>query len=325
MGAVMIGRSFGGSRFSNWWAAAYTLGLAARVRDVRRAEIASDTWDQHDEESRAGRSSFAIAMSMLSRTLRGVPADVLWRINVEGPKMDIRIPLEKLAGVLAIALVALMMITGGIVGYDTSSNSFGDELTRLADRSALENNVNALVRLATGFGLFAAAAGFYVALRDRSRMLTTIVAFGLCAAGAIELVAASLQLAVVELAEEYAATSGTKQESVLAAARAVALAAQYTVFAGFMAIVLSTWVLAVLAGREGLVPRWLIGIPVMSVMLAIAGGIGAASGIFDGGIWIVYMAGLMLGGVWLIIAGLCLLFTPGTPGSGHIVAEGAAS
>ena len=321
----MSARMIAPSRVASWWTAAYTLGLAPHVREARRAEIASDTWEQHVDESRAGRSPFAIAMSMLSRTLRGIPADVLWRVNVEGPQLDIRIPLEKLAGTLAIALVVLMMVTGGIVGYDTRADQFGSELVTMADQSTLERNVEAFARLATGIALVASAAGFYVALRERSRMLSTIVAFGLCAAGTLELVGASLQLAVVELADEYATTSGTKQESVLVAARAVALGAQYTVFAGFMAIVVSTWVLAVLAGREGLVPRWLIGIPVISVLLSIAGGIGAASGVFDSGIWIVYMSGLMLGAVWLVIAGLCLLFTPRATLAGPLAPEGAAA
>ena len=293
------------------WAATYTLGLAATVRDARLAEITSDAWEQRRDETEAKRSGISVAASMLSRSLRGVPADLMWRINVEGPKMDIRIPFERIVGGLMLAMVVLFMITTSISGYDTGAKGFEGEITRLSENKDFENAFNAFFRGLTGFALLAAGALFYVTLRERSRPLATIAAFGICAAAVLELVAGALQITFVRLADEYVATTGTHQESVLVTARAVAIAVEQVTAAAFMALVLSIYVLAVLTGREGLVPRWLIGIPIMSAALIGGALIADVSGAADGVLWIVLMSGMFLGVIWLGIAGLWLLLTKG--------------
>jgi hypothetical protein len=62
------------------WVAVYTLGLPPSVRDARRAELASDLWEQC-HEIRSGTSN-GLAGGVLARVIGGVPADVLWAINV---------------------------------------------------------------------------------------------------------------------------------------------------------------------------------------------------------------------------------------------------
>jgi hypothetical protein len=322
----MSGIAVAASRMACWWAATYTLGLAPSVRDSRRAEIASDTWEQHRDESEAGQGSSGIAASMLSRVLRGVPADLLWRINVEGPKMDIRIPFERIAGALLLALIAMLLVTTSISGYDTGREGFEGELERLAGLSAMADNGNAFFRALTAFGLIGAAAGLYVALHQRSQILTTVAAFGLLSAGVLALVAGALQLVFVDLAEQYVSSTGGEQESVLVTARAVGLTVDRVTGASFMSMVLSTYVLAILLGRENLVPRWLIGIPVMSAVIVGGSLIAEASGVFDDGMWFVLMSGMFLSIVWLLIAGLYLMLSPrdGQESSALPVAQGAA-
>lgn len=313
------------SRVACWWAATYTLGLASSVRDMRRAEITSDTWEQQFDESDRGVSRVAIATSMFGRWLRGVPADLLWRVNVEGPKMDIRIPFQRIAGGLLLSMVLMMVVASSISGYDTRREGFEGEVVRLAALNGFENGMNAAVRAFVGFALIGVGAGLYAALQDRSRALSAVAAFGLAAAGVLTLVASMLQIVFVELAEQYVATTGAEQQSVLVSARSIALAVENTTGAGFFALVLSTFVLAILMGREALVPRWLIGVPVMGAGLIIAGFTAEASG-FEGGAWGAYIAGLLMSVIWLLIAGIYLVLSGGEKKAAvpAVSAEGAA-
>ena len=236
--------------------------------------------------------------------------------------MDIKLPFERVVGALLLAMVVLLMITTSISGYDTSREGFDTELRRLADMSNASHNGNAFFRALTGVALIAAAAALYTNLKDRSPMLSAIGAFGIAAAGVLALIAGALQLVFVELAQEYVSSSGAHQEQVLVTARGFAMAVENTVGAAFIALVLSIYVMAILAGREALVPRWLIGIPVMSA--AIIGGSLIAEAAGADLQWWILISGLFMSVIWLMIAGLWLLFTPGdgrTPAStGHAAA-----
>ena len=297
------------SRVARYWTAAYTLGLAPQVRDARRAEIASDVWEQHRDIVTEGRSAWRFLGSVFSRIMRGAPADLLWRVNVEGPKMDIKIPFERIVGGLLLAMVVLLMITTSISGYDTGREGFDSELRRLAGLGNAAHNGNAFFRALTGVALIAAAALLYTNLKDRSPMLSAMAAFGIAGAGVLALIAGALQLVFVELAQEYVASSGAHQEQVLVTARGFAVATDNTVGAAFIALVLSIYTMAILAGREGLVPRWLIGIPVMSA--AIIGGSLIAQAAGANLQWWILISGMFMSTIWLLIAGLWLLFTPG--------------
>jgi hypothetical protein len=305
----MSGIAVVASRVARGWTAAYTLGLAAQVRDARRTEIASDVWEHHRDIVTEGRPVWRFVGSVLSRIVRGAPADLLWRVNVEGPKMDIKIPIERIVGGLLLAMVVLLMITTSISGYDTGREGFDGELRRLADLSNAAHNGNAFFRALTGVALIAAAAALYTNLKDRSPMLSAMAAFGIAAAGVLALIAGALQLVFVELAQEYVASSGAHQEQVLVTARGFAVATDNTVGAAFIALVVSIYVLAILAGREGLVPRWLIGIPVISA--AVIGGSLIAQAAGADLQWWILISGMFMSVIWLLIAGLWLLFTPG--------------
>jgi hypothetical protein len=62
------------SALARAWTVLYTAGLPRATRDRRRAEIASDLWEQtHDEgDSHPG-------LSVAARVVLGMPADLLWR------------------------------------------------------------------------------------------------------------------------------------------------------------------------------------------------------------------------------------------------------
>ena len=64
-----------GDRVTLGWVRLYTRGLPGRARADRRAEIASDLWEQRATSGRR----LAIELAILSRCLRGIPADLSWR------------------------------------------------------------------------------------------------------------------------------------------------------------------------------------------------------------------------------------------------------
>ena len=291
------------------WTRCYTLGLSREDRDARRMEIESDLWEHEQDTPRGMRARAAFGLAVVSRLVRGMPADLFWRLQMEGPKMQINIPFERVAGGLLLALVALILIAGSIGGYNTDPNGFDGELRRAAALKSYEDNMNAAIRMITGLGLIGAAAAFYATLRERAPLLTTIAAFGLVAAGVLALVAAALHLAFVDLAEEYVSTGGASHEQLLITARTVALVVEATVGFTLIALVGSTYALAVLTARERLVPRGLMVLPALSVTAFVAGGIASAAfGV--GNSWIVFMSGGAAMILWLVIAGAWLLLTP---------------
>jgi hypothetical protein len=62
-----------------WWVATYTRHLPAEVAQRRRAEVASDLWEQRTDGDAAGTPAAAVALSILRRMATGIPADLHWR------------------------------------------------------------------------------------------------------------------------------------------------------------------------------------------------------------------------------------------------------
>lgn len=68
-----------GARLALWWVAVYTATAPPEDAEDRRAEVAADVAD----ELRCSGMSAAASRRMAGRVLRGVAADVLWRLSVE--------------------------------------------------------------------------------------------------------------------------------------------------------------------------------------------------------------------------------------------------
>lgn len=75
------------------WTRLYTVALPPEIRDRRRAEIESDVWEsEHDPD--------VPRHALLLRLLRGMPAELLWRLEVtHGPE-----PARAAVGVLGLAV-----------------------------------------------------------------------------------------------------------------------------------------------------------------------------------------------------------------------------
>ena len=63
----------------SWWAATYSRHLPAEVAERRRAELASDLWEQRAHGRTVGAPDAAVALSILRRMAAGMPADLRWR------------------------------------------------------------------------------------------------------------------------------------------------------------------------------------------------------------------------------------------------------
>jgi hypothetical protein len=61
------------------WVGVYTRRLDPEVSASRRAELASDLWEQGAHGRRVGAPDSVVALSILRRAVAGVPADLLWR------------------------------------------------------------------------------------------------------------------------------------------------------------------------------------------------------------------------------------------------------
>ena len=85
------------------WTALYTVNMPRALADVRRAEILSDLWEYTHDPHRAG--DLIAACHVLLRLIRGVPDDVLWRMEL----MDLRSRRRRTALWLTAATAALLV------------------------------------------------------------------------------------------------------------------------------------------------------------------------------------------------------------------------
>jgi len=64
------------------WVWTYTLGLDGDSKQERREEITSDLWEQQAVALRSGESPTATASAIAFRVLLGIPADLVWRLEM---------------------------------------------------------------------------------------------------------------------------------------------------------------------------------------------------------------------------------------------------
>lgn len=88
------------------WTSTYTCGMPAAARAARRAEIESDLWECEAEE----KSAATLATTVLLRLVRGMPHDLLWRIEVIGRRPLARRSVVAAVGALAVLLLAVFWV-----------------------------------------------------------------------------------------------------------------------------------------------------------------------------------------------------------------------
>lgn len=104
------------------WARTYTRQLPGAVATRRIAEIEADLHDQIAYERQGGASDRAIALRILERMARGVPADVSWRHHqtrlaapaAGTPGGPMKTPTASYRAALALAVATGLFLTWGV-------------------------------------------------------------------------------------------------------------------------------------------------------------------------------------------------------------------
>ncbi|MGH2611054.1 MAG: DUF4386 family protein, partial [Tepidiformaceae bacterium] len=264
----------------------------------------------------AGVAPSMVGLEVLGRMVRGMPADLLWRFQLEGPKMDIKIPFERVTGLLLLILVIVAFGSTSISGYDTGAEEWEATLReRLGNRSDLERNVAIAWFSLCGLALIAGAAAFHLALQSRAPILSALSSAFMAAAGVLVLVATASYTVMTALAEQF--VDGPSDPALVSTSRAFALTTEWLTLTAGMALATSVAGLVAIAVRERLVPSWLRWLAAVGVGLLVAGIIAMLAGSSE------YWWGFSMGGavclaLTLVIAGFTLLLgrrAPSKPGA----------
>jgi hypothetical protein len=99
------------------WVALYTRGLPEPFAEERRAVIEAELWDEA-EAARWLDETSGLARQRWSRWVRGLPADISWRIESQSKianlprRSDVRISKIRLAAIGVVVLLYAVMIVG---------------------------------------------------------------------------------------------------------------------------------------------------------------------------------------------------------------------
>jgi uncharacterized membrane protein YqhA len=211
---------------------------------------------------------------------------------------------------MLIVLFVLGFIAAAISGSDTSRDGFGDELTRLGERSWRTEAVNATVRIAAGIGIVAVAAVTFATLHRRSPVLAALSALVLSASGALVLIANGLQMTLVALADDYVSATGAEQSQLLTTGHTLAVITENVVGMAMVALLSAVAVLAVTLARERMAPRAIAALPAIGVALLASTVIIEATTDGSDWSWPMFMGGILSMAAWLLVAGCFLLASP---------------
>jgi len=151
------------------WVDRYTRGVPSHVAGDRRDELRSDLWEQVQADGDRPTSELATAISILSRTVRGIPSDLSWRrAQLAGrPAQPFRnrfvnrvVP----AGVVLAAVVGVMLASIGVGAL----GRIGVALARH------EFPPSDLTVTSTALGTLGLVCGLLLMLRSRTRWIGAI-------------------------------------------------------------------------------------------------------------------------------------------------------
>lgn len=92
------------------WVRLYTAAAPGDTGLARRAEIESDLWEHQRCAALAGEPEAATAVAMFGRFVRGIPADVSWRLQVRTEHRLERTGERRTVFIRGWALVALPLV-----------------------------------------------------------------------------------------------------------------------------------------------------------------------------------------------------------------------
>jgi hypothetical protein len=205
-------------------------------------------------------------------------------------------------GLLIVYMAAVIVAVAARVASNADQEPFRASLQLIAANQGLY--LTSLVsNLISNFLLVASAGGLYLIFRPRQRYLALLGAFMFLAAGLIWMVSNISGLALTQLAQEFAAASGSQADMFMTSARAVELTRE---FAGKTALTLAALVLLAFGGLMAwgnALPRWLGWLAVVVGVLTLFIWYDAAAALHRiGGTG--YLLWLLLTGGWLLLKGI---------------------
>jgi len=159
-----------GGRAGVRWVATYTQHLPAEIGQRRRAEVASDVWEQRAAGLQAATPAAVVALSILRRIAAGMPADLRWR---QGQLAAARgRSLEPRERPLLRALASnWWLVLAGLIG--AAEVVVGARIALGGAQPVIGTGATARTGTTTGGGILIASAGLLVLLgivwRRRSR------------------------------------------------------------------------------------------------------------------------------------------------------------
>ena len=306
MSALLLRTSCGAART---WTRLYTVGARPAARDARREQIAGDLWDHHADALAEGATSGALAAEVASRVLRGVPADLAWRLRTGGIEMRSTFVIERSSGLVMVLLALLIAGTlsrPGISGEEPYFSSDFPDFARNLD-SVLRAT---LFQFALGVATFGAAVLLYLTFRPHSRLGAAVGALALVVAGVLFIAGAVAGLQLHALAEDWREAGSVRGDAIWLDARDAAERVESLGFLAFIAVASSFASFGVVIARSAALPRAL-GWPALVGGATAVGSIPLwAIGLTADAAWLVTMLGLLgvaasflLTAGWLTIRG----------------------
>ncbi len=165
--------------------------------------------------------------------------------------------LDFLAGVLAIATVATVVVT--ISTYPTPDTFREDARRFLVDIAEGRNLFIVAIAfdLASNLIIIPLAAVLYLVFRSHDRTLALLGSFGFLAAAVLFLVVDMVAIPLISLAEDYAGATGGQADSILNAARAIGLMTDVAVAMGAVGMALGGLSYGLLVLTTNALPRWM--------------------------------------------------------------------
>ncbi|MGD9932592.1 MAG: hypothetical protein AB7T37_02650 [Dehalococcoidia bacterium] len=285
------------------WVRFYTLGLPEEQRERRLFQIESDLWEHWQDRAETQAPPLLLTWETTDRALRGMAADILWRLQLEGPKVNIHIPIERLAGAFVLLLIVGMVLSTSAAGYDASADGFETELERLASVKSWQADVYTFFQTISGLGMLLAGAVFFTQLRDRAHAAAAVSAFLLTGAGVLALATSAIYFSAADLADEWIASGRSENE--LNTARAMTLLLTGLSVPLLVTLASAVYTLAFSTSRHRLVAHPLGWLAVASGGFFLAAAVAELAGTDAG--WILMSGALLLMVVWMVSTGFQLL------------------
>ena len=298
MSSTMLRLSLG---TAHAWRRLYTAGAHEAPRDARRDLIASDLWEHEADAISNGQAPVPLARAIIGRAVRGLPADLAWRLKTGGIDVQSTFVIERTTGV-AVLMLVLFMVLGIALGPGLS----GGEPYFTYDFPAFTRGLSGftwqlIFKAAFAVAVLPTTVLLYLTFRPHVGRIALI--------GAVSLVASSLSsfTAVIYGVQLTAHATiwragGAPRDAVWFAARdAAAVLEAFSVIAGVL-FLLSFVVFGAMIVQRTMLPRAIGLLALGGVVVAVA-----ATAVFGwyglmGGLAIV-MLSIVVTGVWLIVRG----------------------